>query len=82
MCILRTVRSNEVIMYYDIVLGTNFESTIRNMEVSTFGRVLKYYINSPSIGTALSVCYLKVSPIGRCPLFKGGSTVHDSNTVA
>ena len=55
-------------MYYDILLGTNFVSTIRNTEVSTFGRVLKYYINSPSIGTAWSVCYLEVSPIGRCLL--------------
>ena len=55
-------------MYYDILLGTNFVSTIRNMEVSTFGRLLKYYINSPTIGTTWSVRCLEVSPIGRCPL--------------
>ena len=55
-------------MYYDILLGTNFVSTIWNMEVSTFGKVLKYYINSPAIGTTSSVRYLEVSTIGRCPL--------------
>ena len=58
-------------MYYDIhnvLLGTKFVSTIRNREVSAIGRVLKYYINSPSIGTALSVHYMEVS-------IKGGSTV-------
>ena len=43
-------------------------SAIRNREVSTIGRVLKYYNNSPSIGTALSVRYLEV-------FIKGGSTV-------
>ena len=55
-------------MYYDILLGTNFVSSILNREVPANGRVLKYYINSPSIGTASSVHYLEVSPIGRCPL--------------
>ena len=55
-------------MYYDILLGTNFVSTIRNREVPAIGRVLKYYINSPSIGTVSSVHYMEVSTIGRCPL--------------
>ena len=68
MSMLCTVHIKEVIMYYDILLGTNFVSTIRNREVSTFGRVLKYCINSPSIGTASSVLYMEVS-------IKGGSTV-------
>ena len=58
-------------MYYDILLGTNFVSAIQNTEMSTIGRVLKYYINySPSIGTASSVHFLEVSAIGRCPLRK------------
>ena len=65
---MRTVRIKEVIIYYDILLGTNFVSAIRNREVSAIGRVLKYYINSLSIGTASSVHYLEVSTIGRCPL--------------
>ena len=81
MCMLRTVRIKEVIMYYDILLGTNFVSTIRNMEVSTFGRVLKYYINSPSIRTASSVSYLQVSPIERCPLREVPLYIHDIHTV-
>ena len=68
MCMILTVRIKAVIMYYDILLGTNFVSTIRNMEVSTFGRILKYYISSPAIGTTSSVRYLEVSTIGRCPL--------------
>ena len=34
---------------YDILLGTNFVSAIRIKEVSAIRRVLKYYINSPSI---------------------------------
>ena len=68
MCMLRTVRSKEVVMYYDILLGTNFVSTIQNKEVSAIGRVLKYYINRPSIGAALSVRYLEVSTTWRCPL--------------
>ena len=57
-------------MYYDILLGTNFVSAIQNREVSTVGRVLKHYINSPSIWTASSVNYMEVSTctIGRCPL--------------
>ena len=50
---------------YDILLRSNFESTIRNREVSTIGRVLKYYTNSPAFGTASSVHYLKVFAIGR-----------------
>ena len=62
-------------MYYDILLGVNFVSAIWNREVPAFGRVLRYYINSPSMGTALSVCYLEVSAIGRCPLRDQGSTV-------
>ena len=32
-------------MYYDILLGPNFVSAIRNRGVSSIGRVLKYYIN-------------------------------------
>ena len=66
--VMYSVRIKEVIMYYDILLRTNFVSTIRNREVSAIGRVLKYYINSPSIKTALSVHYMKVSTIRRCPL--------------
>ena len=55
-------------MYYDILLGLNFVSAIQNREVSAIGRVLKYYINSHSIGTASSVHYLEVSATRRCPL--------------
>ena len=55
-------------MYYDILLGTNFVSAIRNREVSAIGRVLKYYINSPSVRTASSVHSMEVSTIGKCPL--------------
>ena len=55
-------------MYYDIPLGPNFVSALRNREVSTIGRILKYYINSPSIETASSVHYREVSTIRRCPL--------------
>ena len=43
-------------------------SAIRNREMPAFGRVLKYYINSPSVGTASNVRYLEESAIGRCPL--------------
>ena len=62
-------------MYYDILLGPNFVSTIQNREVFAIGRVLKYYINSPSIGTASSVHYMGVSTIGRCPLRRGSTVV-------
>ena len=65
---LGIVNIKEVIMYYDILLGMNFASTIRNREVSASAKVLKYYVNSPSLGTALSVRYWEVSAIGRCPL--------------
>ena len=61
-------------MYYYTLLRMNLVSTIPIREVSVIGRVLMYYVNSPSIGTASSVHYMEVYTDGRCP-FKGGSTV-------
>ena len=64
-CMLRTVRIKDVIMYYDILLGMNFVSTLWNREVSAIERVLKYII------IALQSGPLRVSTIWRCPLLGG-----------
>ena len=43
-------------------------SALRNGEVSTFGDILKYFINNASIGTMSSGRVSEVAAIGRCLL--------------
>ena len=64
-------------MYYVDRLGPENASAIRNSEVAAIGKVLLYYVNGDSIGTAVQWPLERGGPYWEVVAYRGSTVVHN-----